>query len=141
MKSTANFALPYPESSDHTRTWEYWQGLADAVDTLLKTKFVQFGADGSIKVTTGGVTRPLPFAFATGTAVIPNTGSATPSVAFTYPAGRFTVTPFLVCMPYSVATLISIVGQTKDSATVFGYAGGAAVQQTSFVWLAVQEAP
>ena len=35
MKSTTNYALPYPESGDHTRTWEYWQGLADAVDQVL----------------------------------------------------------------------------------------------------------
>lgn len=35
MRSTTNYALPYPESPDHTRTWEYWQGLAEAVDALL----------------------------------------------------------------------------------------------------------
>lgn len=37
MRTTTNYALPYPESGDHTRTWEYWQGLADAVDAVLAT--------------------------------------------------------------------------------------------------------
>jgi hypothetical protein len=35
---TAVYALPYPQSGDHTRTWEHWQALADAVDALLAGK-------------------------------------------------------------------------------------------------------
>lgn len=33
MPSTPNFALPYPDSDGHARTWEYWEALALAVDT------------------------------------------------------------------------------------------------------------
>lgn len=32
MKTTPNRKLPYPEPGDHTRTWEYWQGLAEKLD-------------------------------------------------------------------------------------------------------------
>ena len=35
MLNTPIFNLPYPESGDHTRTWEYWQGLAFAIENAL----------------------------------------------------------------------------------------------------------
>lgn len=37
MKTTPNYGWPYPESGDHTRTWEYWQNLATAADASVKT--------------------------------------------------------------------------------------------------------
>ncbi len=95
MKSTTNFLLPYPESGDHTRTWEYWQGLAEAVDTLLASKFVQRGADGSVVITTGGVARPMPFAQAALKVTGNVTGSSFTVQAFTFPANRFTQPPIV----------------------------------------------
>lgn len=93
MKTTTNYALPYPESGDHTRTWEYWQGLADAVDALLYNKFLSVNADGSIR--TPGSTRPVPYAWA----ALKVTGQVTAATftvqAFTFPAGRFSVAPVL----------------------------------------------
>lgn len=38
IRNTPNYGLTYPESGDHTRTWEYWQAIAVAVDTLLAGK-------------------------------------------------------------------------------------------------------
>lgn len=29
--------IPYPEPGDHTRTWEYWQAQAEAIDPKLAT--------------------------------------------------------------------------------------------------------
>lgn len=40
MKPTPNYQFSYPESFDHTRTWEWWQTLATQVDTLLAGKGV-----------------------------------------------------------------------------------------------------
>lgn len=39
-KATANYGFPYPEPGDHTRTWEYWQALAEAIDAKLAGGFV-----------------------------------------------------------------------------------------------------
>jgi hypothetical protein len=95
IKATPNFGLTYPESGDHTRTWEYWQTTAEQVDTLLKSKFVQYAADGSIKVTAGGITRPLPFATQCGGNLIsfPTVFAAT--LALTFTASRFTQAPIV----------------------------------------------
>lgn len=35
MLNTPTWQIPYPESGDHTRTWEYWQGIAARVDACL----------------------------------------------------------------------------------------------------------
>jgi hypothetical protein len=35
MKTTTTYGISYPESPDHTRTWEYWQEVATKVDSLL----------------------------------------------------------------------------------------------------------
>ena len=112
MKTTTNYALPYPESGDHTRTWEHWQGLADAVDALLKSKFVERAADGSAVIITGGVSRPLPFAQA---ALLVNGNVAASNFAvqaFTFPASRFTVPPVLVATAASWPFNVSIYGAT-----------------------------
>jgi hypothetical protein len=34
-KKTTRYQLTYPESTDHTRTWEHWQTLAQDVDLVL----------------------------------------------------------------------------------------------------------
>lgn len=38
MKNTPIYGWPYPEPGDHTRTWEYWQNLATAIDNTLSTQ-------------------------------------------------------------------------------------------------------
>lgn len=96
MKATTNFALPYPESGDHTRTWEYWQGLAEAVDSLLASKFAYVGANGSIMITHGGQSRPLPYAMFTWGGNIAGTGANLAGGTVNFPAGRFTFAP--ACM-------------------------------------------
>ena len=48
MGDTTPLGLPYPDGNDHTRTWEHWQALAEAVDALIAgTPLVQSG-DASI---------------------------------------------------------------------------------------------
>ena len=43
---TSPWNLPYPGPSDHTRTWEYWQALADATNTALSTIDNKVGSPG-----------------------------------------------------------------------------------------------
>jgi hypothetical protein len=55
VKTTPVYALPYPESSDHTRTWEYWQALADRLEAVLPNidaSVAQFSARPTAAVTT-----------------------------------------------------------------------------------------
>jgi hypothetical protein len=61
MKQTTAWQIPYPESPDHTRTWEYWQAIAERVDTCLTTI-------GNRTVDTGIITN-LPVAYQTGWAL------------------------------------------------------------------------
>lgn len=64
MKTTPNFGLPYPENTDNSTTWEYWQQLATALDTLLATYMgprIQFDDTASV-ATTSGTVKILPFA-------------------------------------------------------------------------------
>jgi hypothetical protein len=39
MKNTPVFGLSYPEQGNHSRTWEYWQSLAEQTEALLEAKF------------------------------------------------------------------------------------------------------
>jgi hypothetical protein len=95
MRTTTNYALSYPESVDHTRTWEYWQSIATQVDALLKARFVEFAADGSIAISSGGVARPLPFAQAAGKVAVNLAAAYTGWTGATFPASRFTQTPLV----------------------------------------------
>lgn len=36
MKTTPYYGFAYPESGDHTRTWEYWQSQVEAIEAKLK---------------------------------------------------------------------------------------------------------
>jgi hypothetical protein len=70
MKTTPNYGWSWPESGDHTRTWEYWQSLATQVDTTLKG--VDVNAAGTI-----------PFCRATRAAACPTFAAGTAwTVAF-----------------------------------------------------------
>lgn len=128
MRTTTNFALPYPESGEHTRTWEFWQGLAEAVDTLLASKFVYQKADGSMSLTFGGVTRPVPFA----QAALRVTGSVTNATfavaAFTFPASRFTQPP-----------IVAVGGEAFPFATIVY--GGVTATGSNIAWAHVDGTP
>jgi hypothetical protein len=50
MKSTVPDGLPYPESGDHTRTWEHWQAIADRLQTLLSSTLLVTTAVGAGRV-------------------------------------------------------------------------------------------
>jgi hypothetical protein len=41
MQTTPIYNWPYPEPEDHTRTWEYWQGLAMAIETTIRPKVAE----------------------------------------------------------------------------------------------------
>jgi hypothetical protein len=56
MKSTPIYALPYPEAPDHTRTWEYWQGLAERMETVLAARSPSYVARQVLGANTQTVT-------------------------------------------------------------------------------------
>lgn len=37
-QTTPVVGIPYPEATDHTRTWEWWQGIAEQIDTVWNTE-------------------------------------------------------------------------------------------------------
>ncbi|MFI6326578.1 hypothetical protein ACIBG8_54280 [Nonomuraea sp. NPDC050556] len=56
-KVTPNFKLPYPESSDESKTWQYWQSLAERLDTVLAAYMgprVQLSSTASQSIPTSG---------------------------------------------------------------------------------------
>jgi hypothetical protein len=83
MKQTTTWQIPYPESPDHTRTWEYWQAIADRVDTCLTTlkngvPVVQAGTvNMSINNATSG----------SATVTFPRTFTAVPTLAVNINSG------------------------------------------------------
>lgn len=44
MKNTAQYGWPYPESGDHTRTWEYWDTGFKAIEATIRNGHTSFGA-------------------------------------------------------------------------------------------------
>ena len=134
MKTTTNYALPYPESGDHTRTWEYWQGLAESVDTLLKSKFVERAPDGSINVATGGVNRPLPFATYANQVSIPFNNTVTAGLAVTLPAGRFTQAPVATASAYATGEYTASISATSATAVTVQLRHVGAVLWTGSWW-------
>jgi len=93
MKTTPIYGWPYPDSADHTRTWEYWQSLALAIEPTVKANANSIAA----------LTAKVPFAMAAGKVAIadrnPDQGG---SVVVTYPAGRFTQAPVITVGTASV---------------------------------------
>jgi hypothetical protein len=139
MKTTPTYALPYPESGDHTRTWEYWQGLADAVDTLLANRFVSVNADGSIK--TPGSSRPIPFA---QVANYVNTGINGNFVinTITFPAGRFTVAPMVTATTDHVDCFAGAQAISATGFTIMGRSAIGAITAALNIWYhAIQMTP
>lgn len=61
MKTTTTYGISYPESGDHTRTWEYWQSLATKVDDLLagRAAALNIANDVTVGDPTSGTERVL----------------------------------------------------------------------------------
>lgn len=77
IRTTPTWGLPYPDSAEHTRTWEFWQALAEAVDTKLTTV-----KNGIPNVQTGSVSMAINAATSgTVTLTWPRAFTATPSCA------------------------------------------------------------
>ena len=75
MLNTPTWQIPYPESGEHTRTWEFWQAIAQRVDACLTTlknqtkaalPIIQLGSvnmsPNAISVVSTTVTYPTAFA-------------------------------------------------------------------------------
>jgi hypothetical protein len=139
MKATANYALPYPESGDHTRTWEYWQGLADATDALLKARFVSVNPDGSIQ--TPGSTRPIPFAqLANYVNTAINGQWVTNTITFV--AGRFTALPLITASTDHVDCFAVVQAPAATGFTIVGRSAIGAIVGGMNIWYhAVQMTP
>jgi hypothetical protein len=135
--------LSYPESGDHTRTWEYWQTLAEQVDTLLKGKFIEFAPNGGASITSGGVARPLPFATAAGYNGVWIDQQLYGSVAVTFPAGRFTAPPSVVGSPVSLGLITTVQNITTTGWTLTMIHRVDQIITGSYFsyWLAVQPTP
>jgi hypothetical protein len=85
VDTTPNFALPYPESTDPVEIWTYFQDLAEAVDTLVKTQTTDFYADMVPVQDSNGDNNGSPTAVTT----TPNNGSTVCGVQFVAPpSGR-----------------------------------------------------
>lgn len=70
MKYTPNLALPYPEPSDNTQTWVYWQQLAERLDLVCPK-------------------------YACGAAPANFSNVAYAAAVITYPVGLFAVAPYV----------------------------------------------
>jgi hypothetical protein len=86
MKTTPIYGFPYPENPDHTRLWEYWQGLATAVENTL--------------------TNAAPFRSHAQILSVTISAASWATKAFTWPAGRFTQIPVLL-LTSTEATVIA----------------------------------
>jgi hypothetical protein len=143
IKTTPNFGLSYPESGDHTRTWEYWQTLATQVDTLLKDKFVQYSASGQIAVTAGGITRPVPFATQVGLNSVSLSQTVSATTAIVFSAGRFTQPPMVVATSADETLFASAYSPTTTGFTLAAthYNGQPLTGNYFSYWHAIQIAP
>ena len=95
--TTTKFGLPYPLATDHTRLWEHFEALADAVDGL--------------PIPPVGSVLPL----RTWAGALPGTGaiSVPTQVTATFPVGLFTVPPVVVaCFTSGQFGIISIISVT-----------------------------
>lgn len=145
MGTTPNYAIPYPELTDPPDSPAQTKSLALTVDTLLKAKFVERAADGSIGVITGGVSRPIPFAMQAGKSVVTFTaGSAfSSSTVVTFAASRFAAAPVVVSSCETVPWVTTMCGSiTMTGMTVSGrFNATPAIETDTIDWWALQMTP
>lgn len=100
--TTSRLALPYPDGNDRLRDGDNRIGdLASALDDL-----EQVG---------------IPWAMACGSASVSASGSdPTPTVAVTFPSGRFTHTPIVVASVPSFLVLIPYLGTISTAGMTVG---------------------
>lgn len=100
MKETTNFAIPYPESTDPTTTWEYWQQQAEKLDAMWA---LWRGSIGTVALPTAStyVAGPL-------------------TAVYAVPAA-WTVASTTVAVPFDGFYLLSLEGNFAYSGSAFGY--------------------
>lgn len=85
---------------------------------------------------------PVPYRMASGSATLTFSGSATASVAISFPAGRFTLTPRWMAWlrTQELGIVIAATSETTSGATIRGATGGGApyTGSVSVGWLAWQ---
>jgi hypothetical protein len=140
--TTPNFGFDVPTSTDYVKDG------ALAIETLGDDIDERFGDitnyPNQIVNRVSGVSRPLPFAMAGGTATIsaPAAVNTISSVSVTFPASRFTQAPLV---NLTAATSASNPRAVKvDAVTTSGFTAsqwqltGATMQSTNTYWVAIQ---
>lgn len=84
MRTTPIMAIPYPEPSDNTQTWLYWQGMAERLDQIVPK-------------------------YAAGLVTIPFANVASASASVTFPAGLFTANPSAMAIMLNGSTFFASV--------------------------------
>lgn len=102
MRQTTTWQIPYPESPDHTRTWEYWQAIAERADACLTT--VQ-----------NAINNKAPYALWAGTGSVVITNAVSGTCAFTYPVGRFTQPPIVTAMGIATGNHYTYIAQGTNT--------------------------
>lgn len=93
--TTVKYHFPYPFGTDPPNGATQIRLLAEQIEAVLKGQFVEHAVDGSVKVTTGGVTRPLPFATWCANVTCNLVNQALLVRTVTLPSGRFTAAPIV----------------------------------------------
>ena len=88
---------------------------------------------------------PVPYRMASGSGTLTFSGSSTASVAISFPAGRFTLTPRWMAWlrTQALGIVIAATSETTSGATIRGATGGGAAYtgSVSVGWLAWQMTP
>jgi hypothetical protein len=118
----------YPDSTGHTRIWEHIEELADDIDADLVAALAL-----------------LPVRVAAGAVNVTLTGVASSFASFTFPIGRFTVSPLVVALlnnaPGGSAKFVPrAINVTASGADMYVYTGDATTQTATagVSWIAVQ---
>jgi hypothetical protein len=141
MGSTYYFALPYPQPEASVDVPRDVKVLAENVDNILQSKFVQYGADGQVSIVSGGVARPVPFAHQCGQAGVWFDQAFVAYVAVTFAAGRFTRPPIVLGTGNNPSMFATTQNQSANGFLFYLFHGNQAVPVTgSFFgfWMAVQ---
>jgi hypothetical protein len=140
--TTTNFGFDYPTSTDYVKDGATAiQALADDVDARFGNVATY---PNQIVNVVSGVSRPVAYAMAAGTGVIPipaalNTLS---TVSVTFPASRFTQIPLVVMSP--ATTSVNARTTKIDGVTTSGFTAGqwqlsgGTLQSTTVYWQAFQ---
>jgi len=140
--TTTNFGFDYPTSTDYVKDG------ATAIQTLADDVDARFGNvatyPNQIVNRVSGVSRPVPYAQAVGSAAPVFTASNSASITVTFPASRFTVsTPIITLTNFSasgslIASTYRALSITSSSFTITGTATTAVTATGAVFWNAIQ---